>query len=219
MARRKDKEIAIKMRLKGASYSQIKEKLIVSKSTLNYWLSEYPLSDERIRELRDNNPKRIENYRNTMRKKREDRLEKVYEKVRKDISKLSKREIFIGGLFLYWGEGSKSMNYENVLSNTDPAMLKFYIKWLELIGVPKSKMRPRLQLYSDMNVKKEEKYWVKELNIPKSQFKKTQVKESKFSQITYRKEFSHGTCGIYTSNRDINDYITMSLKYIKNLKS
>lgn len=218
MARRKDKEIAIKMRLKGASYSQIKEKLIVSKSTLNYWLSEYPLSDERIRELRDNNPKRIENYRNTMRKKKEDRLEKVYEKVSKDISKLSKREIFIAGLFLYWGEGSKSKMCTTMLSNTDSKMLKFFIKWFELLKVPKDKLKVRLQLYSDMNIKEEIDYWSKELGISKKMFGNPYIKKSKFSKITYRKEFSHGTCGVYFDNRDVSEYVLMGIKYFKNME-
>ena len=218
MARRKDKEIAIKMRLSGASYSQIKEKLIVSKSTLNYWLSEYPLSDERIKELRDNNPKRIENYRNTMRKKREDRLEKVYEKVGKDISKLSKREIFIGGLFLYWGEGLKVRNGKVELANTDPKMIKFFMKWLNGFGISKNKLKVRLQLYSDMNIQKERHFWLKELKLSKQQFNKEYVKNSKFSEITYKKNFNHGTCNISYSGQEFQDYILQGIEYVKNMK-
>lgn len=52
MARRIDKNKAIKMRESGMSYSQIKAELGVSKSTLSLWLRDLPLSDERIRELR-----------------------------------------------------------------------------------------------------------------------------------------------------------------------
>ena len=70
MARFIEKDLAIKMRLKGASYSQIKEKMGISKSTLSGWLADYPLSNKRIKELRDLNPRRIENFRNTMRMKK-----------------------------------------------------------------------------------------------------------------------------------------------------
>ncbi|MBU3968930.1 helix-turn-helix domain-containing protein [Patescibacteria group bacterium] len=218
MARRKDKEIAIKMRLAGASYSQIKEKLNISKSTLSYWLSEYPLSAERIKELCGNNPKRIENFRNTMRKKREQRLEKVYEKVGRDISKLSKREIFIAGLFLYWGEGLKVRNAKTELSNTDPAMIKFFMKWLRTLDVSKNKLKVRLQLYSDMNIGKETSFWVKELNLSKQQFNKAYIKNSKFSDITYKKNFNHGTCNISYSGQEFQDYILQGIEYVKNMR-
>ena len=86
MAKNKLKQKAINLRLSGCSYSQIKDKIGVSKSTLSNWLDKYPLSNERIRELRDNSPKRIENYRNTMRRKRESRLSVIYNKISKDIN-------------------------------------------------------------------------------------------------------------------------------------
>ena len=110
MARKQDKDKAIGLRLKGYSYSQIKEELGVSKSTLSVWLDKYPLSPERIRELRDRNPQRIESYINTMRKKREQKFLIALEKARRDIGKLTKRDLFIGGFFLYWAEGGKTKN-------------------------------------------------------------------------------------------------------------
>ena len=93
MARRKDKERAIQLRKKGWSYSQIKEELGVGKGTLSVWLRDYPLPEERIKELRDKNPKRIERYRNTMRKKREAEFQKYFELEKQEIGKLSKREL------------------------------------------------------------------------------------------------------------------------------
>ena len=128
MARTEDKQKALIMRKSGMSYSQIKEKLGVSKSTLSGWLYNMPLSAKRIRELRADSPSRIEKYRNTMRAKREARLDKVYQKVSKDIGSLSKRDLFLAGLFLYWGEGTKAQRNSVTLTNTNPSMLKFFIK-------------------------------------------------------------------------------------------
>lgn len=70
MARFKDKEEAIKLRLQGNSYSQIKSVLKVNKSTLSYWLKDFPLSEEKIQKLRDRNPQRIEKYRATRARQR-----------------------------------------------------------------------------------------------------------------------------------------------------
>jgi len=106
MARILDREKAIQLRLKDKSYSQIKAELGISKSTLSGWLRNYPLSEERIRELRDHSSQRIERFRETMRKKHEVRLRAVYEEQKKVLLPLTKREFFIAGLFLYWGEGS-----------------------------------------------------------------------------------------------------------------
>jgi transposase len=74
---------AIKMRQGGMSYTQIKNVVNVSKGTLSVWLKDYPLSDERLKELRDNSPIRIEKYRNTRLKQREQVLENIFVNVSK----------------------------------------------------------------------------------------------------------------------------------------
>jgi transposase len=101
MALYREREEAIKLRLQGLSYGAIREKVPVSKSTMSYWLREFPLSRERINELRAKSPARIEKFRNTMQRKRKERLEKVYQQVAKKINKMNEREIFLAGLFLY----------------------------------------------------------------------------------------------------------------------
>jgi len=67
---------AVKLRLdKQMSYTAIRDKLGVPKSTLSGWLCDYPLSEERILELRRKGWKKgeasRERFRNSMRRKRE----------------------------------------------------------------------------------------------------------------------------------------------------
>ncbi|MEI6843544.1 MAG: helix-turn-helix domain-containing protein [bacterium] len=217
MARPKDREKAIKLRLKGLSYSQIKSEMGLSKSTLSGWLKNYPLSNEQIRKLRDLNPQRIERCRNTKAKKVEARLESVLNKVSRDIATFSKRDLFIAGLFLYWGEGSKSERFTTALSNTDPAMLKFFLKWLKLFNIDDEKLHITLQLYSDMNINKEIKYWSEELKLPKHLFKKPYVKTSTLAGLTYKRGFGHGTCNIRIFNRDFAEYVHMGMKRISTM--
>src|SRR3989338_4021404 len=137
MARYNDKIKALAMRKKGMSYSAIKEKLGISKSTLSYWLSDMPLSREQINVLRAHSPQRIERYRNTMREKREVRMKDMYAVVSKEIGKFTTRELFIAGFFLYWAEGGKTKRCNITLSNTDPSMLRFYIIWVCSLGIPR----------------------------------------------------------------------------------
>ncbi|KKR44992.1 MAG: hypothetical protein UT90_C0001G0023 [Parcubacteria group bacterium GW2011_GWA1_40_21] len=215
MARRKDKEKAIKLRLKGFSYSQIKDKIDLSKSTLSNWLSSYPLSDERIRELRDWSPRRIERCRIAKQLNRQKKLSSIYIRAGKDIKNLNKRETLLAGLFLYWGEGGKTSRSTVSMTNTDPSVLRFFIRWMEDMGIHKKRLRVILQLYRDMNVNEEVNYWSRILNITKKQFRKPRVKDSLLSDITYKNGFGHGTCTVVLYSAEIYDYIIMCLKYIR----
>ncbi|OFZ79368.1 MAG: hypothetical protein A2583_02725 [Bdellovibrionales bacterium RIFOXYD1_FULL_53_11] len=217
MARYKDKSKAIELRKKGYSYNQIKEILSISKGTLSDWLKDYPLSDKRIKELRDNNPKRIENYIRTMTKKRNEKFSIAFEKAKGDIGKITKRELFIAGFFLYWAEGGKTTRHTITLTNTDPAMLKVYIKWIESLRVPKEELKVKLHLYKDMNEDREIRFWSNELGINKSKFNKTWIKDSKMSDLTYKNNFGHGTCNVILNNTTIAMYVLMGIKFIANV--
>ncbi|MFH1200851.1 MAG: helix-turn-helix domain-containing protein [bacterium] len=219
MARKKDKQKALAMRRKGMSYSQIKGKLGVSKSTLSGWLYNMPLSKKRIRELQADNPIRIERYRNTMRAKKETRLKEVYRKISKDIGNFSKRDLFLAGLFLYWGEGTKAQNSSVVLTNTNPSMLKFFIKWLELFNIKRTDLKIKLHLYSDMSIKKSLDFWSKELRIPISQFRKPYIKKTQLKSISYKNGFGKGTCCVMFDNRDLWEYVIMGMKYISEVSN
>jgi hypothetical protein len=223
MAKQSEREKVLQMRKKGASYSQIKTKLGVSKSTLAYWLKDLPLSPQRMRELRDWNQHRIERYRETRRQQRGAHLKRIYAAERKNILPLSKRDIFIGGLFLYWGEGGKTSPAELTFSNADSAMLKWFILWArKTFGIAPNRFRVRVHLYADMNIAQELKFWSRILNIPLSQFRRPYIKKSKRSELTYKNLFGHGTCNLHIRNAELTKKVLMSLKVLQdyaNLKA
>ncbi|OGD71280.1 hypothetical protein A3A84_00510 [Candidatus Collierbacteria bacterium RIFCSPLOWO2_01_FULL_50_23] len=210
----KTKAEATKLRLQGASYSQIKSQLGVSKSTLSGWLKKYPLPPERIRELRDFSEQRIENFRNTMRIKRETRQNLVYQKEKEYLLPLSKKELYLTGLFLYWGEGNKTTPYSTILSNSNPLMIKFFVYWLtNIFEVPTNKMRMKIHLYQDMDEQKEIKFWSNLTKISIKQFNKSYIKKTTLAGLTY-KGFNHGTCNIMVHNRDIAEKVFLGIRAI-----
>lgn len=217
MARKEDKQKAITMRKKGESYSQIKKKLGISKSTLSGWLYDMPLSPKRIRELQADSPIRIEKYRNTMRAKRDVKNKEAYDLIASRIGKISDREFLIAGLFLYWAEGSKTKNFSISLTNTNPTMLVLFIRWLNFFDVPKSKLKIHLHLYSDMNIKKQMKFWSDTLDIPLMQFRKPYIKKTTLSSITYTNGFGQGTCSVILDNGPICAQVMMGIKYIQDV--
>jgi transcriptional regulator with XRE-family HTH domain len=217
MVRKLDKQKALVMRKAGMSYSQIKEKLGVSKSTLSGWLYNMPLSEERIRALRDFSPIRIEKYRNTMRAKREAKNQIAYQNIKERIGAISDREFLIAGLFLYWAEGSKTKTFSIALTNTNPKMLVLFIRWLKFFDVPKSKLKVHLHLYSDMNIKKKINFWSETLNIPITQFRKPYIKKTTLSSITYTNGFGQGTCSVILENGAVSIQVMMGIQYIQDV--
>lgn len=208
----KEKQKAIGLRLKGYSYSQIKGELGLSKSTLSGWLKDYPLPEERLNELR-HSEKKIEKYRETCRKKKEKILNNVYAEEKKIIFPLTKRDLFIAGLFLYWGEGGKTMESQLTLSNTNPAAIKFFIYWLEnSLDIDRKKLKIKLHLYKDMDIDQEIKFWMKSLKVSRSQFTKPYIKNSNKAGLTYKNGFGHGTCNAIIGSAVLGRKILMGLK-------
>jgi len=133
-----------------------------------------------------------------MRKKQEEKCQQVYERYKKKLAKLSEDAFFVAGLMLYLSEGGKS-NYAQIsLSNTDSKIIKFFMQWLiHFFSVAKKKMKAELHLYENMDIKKEQKFWQKELGFRKNQFYKTQIRKLQKSSFSYKGSYRHGTCQIY----------------------
>ncbi|MEI8339209.1 MAG: helix-turn-helix domain-containing protein [bacterium] len=218
MTRFNDKAKAIELRKNGMSYGQIKEKLGLSKSTLSGWLKNIPLSNEDIKKLKVLDSQRIEKYINTMKLKRESRLNNVFDKVSCDIGKITQRELFMMGFCLYWGEGGKVNKAMLSFTNTDPNMIKYFIKWAtECLGVERKKLYAILQLYKDMNIEESVKYWSKELKLPVEQFGKPYIKDSRLSDLTYKSGFGKGTCTVRLNSKEKMDYVLQGLKYLRSV--
>jgi hypothetical protein len=216
MAKRNLKEQATQLRKNGMSYAQIRQHIPVSKGTLSLWLREFPLKEERLRELRDWNAKRIENFRKTMQAKRNNRLKIIYTQQEKFLFPLSTRDLIIGGLCLYWGEGAKTKPSELILSNTNPAMIRFFMSWIETCyQMSREKFVVRLQLYSDMDIEKEIQFWTQALNIRPEQFRTPHMKKSKSSELTYQRRFLHGTCDLMIRDVKIAESVLMGIQCIE----
>lgn len=217
MAKIKQREKAVQLRKRGLSYSQIRTQISVSKSTLSLWLDSMPLSHDQIQQLRGKNPKRIERFKETMKKKREEQENIVLEEVRKDYGVISRRERIIAGLYLYWGEGTKSAPCTVAVANTDPDVLKFFLRWLNEFGIKNNQVSVVLHLYKDMDYDKERVFWSNYIKVPESCFKKPYIKDSKLSDITYKNGFGHGTCNVRYFKKDLYLFIKAGLRMIRTM--
>jgi len=213
------KEKAIRLRLEGQfSYSAIRRQVPVAKSTLSAWLRQFPLSKERIAELKKEGwskfEVKVERYRATMREKREKKDKEEYEKYFKYFNKKMPQNVFFSsGLMLYLAEGSKTNNYAVSLANTESRVIRFFIKWIcRFFEVEKDKLRAHLHLYEHMNIEKEKKFWENELGFEGHQFYKPYITKNKKASFLYKESFRHGTCSVTLSNTIIKRKIMMAVK-------
>jgi len=170
--------------------------------------------------LRGKNEKRIERYRETMKKKKGERLNKYYLEEKSKIFPLTKRDFFIAGVFLYWGEGSKTMSKEVSVSNTDPSMINFFMDWaVNYLKIPREKICFTLHLYNDMDIDKEIKFWSKKINAHKSQFRKPYIKQTSIKSINYKGMFGHGTCNARIFDARLSEKVLMAIRAVSDMYS
>lgn len=214
MAKTLERRRVIELRKQGKSYSEIKQIVPVSKSSLSLWLHNIPLDEEKIQRINGLKERAIERFRESMRMKREARLDEYYKTQYQNWNNFTERELLIAGMFLYWGEGGKAGRGTVTINNTDPAVVKFALYWiLSGLKVAKDKIRVQLHLYSDMNIEMEMNYWSDQLKISRNQFNKPYIKESRKIDID-QKGFGRGTCCLIVGSTFIKENILMSIKAI-----
>lgn len=173
------KETAKKMRQKGMSLGDIVKNLEISKSTASFWCKDIMLTESAIRKIKIQG--KVKSIRGLLRYsefKRKERMERCFsqkEEGARILGVLSKRDILMVGLGLYWGEGYKYENGELGFTNSNPEMICFYFKWLELWGVKKDSLIFRLTINEFFRKRENtlKNFWIGFLGIKKEQFSKT----------------------------------------------
>ena len=121
----------------------------------------------------------------------------------------NKNELFLYGLGLglYWGEGNKKNKAAVRLGNTDPKLVKCFIKFLEKIfNLDISKFKFGLQIFGDMKPEKAQKFWQRELKVKKEQFWKVIVTPHR-GVGSYREKTKHGVLTVNFNNKKLRDII------------
>ena len=180
------KRLSIELRKKGYSYSEIQEFVQVPKSTLGYWLKNLkltPLQLERVRQ------KRILGSRRGGEKKNQqtsNAIEKIRSSSAKNISKISKRELWLMGIMLYWRERMRHQHEDDLrkgvrFTSSDPFLIEFFLEWLIKIGKLKKE-----ELQFDVFIREEQKeeirhiktYWANITKTHKDAFTRFYVQKA-----------------------------------------
>lgn len=171
-----EKQKATELRKQGLSYREILEQIPVAKSSLSLWLKSVKLEESQKQRLTD---KKLASALRGAQKVKELRIahtKEIKDEARVQIGELSKRELWLIGISLYWAEGSKEKEHGStkvLFSNSDPYMVKVFIRWLlEIIKLPKEKIIFNVVLHENNKHRLEEvnNYWLKHTGFPKINF-------------------------------------------------
>ncbi len=151
-----DRERARALRLEGKTYQQIRAELGASKSTLSMWLRDLPHPE----------PRRTAHAAHMRCVKRErTNAQRTAEKAAAfaEVGSISGRELMLLGVALYWAAGAKGKPYscrERInFTNSDPGMIRLFLRWLDLIGVEHARRQFQVSIHESADVAGAEQYW------------------------------------------------------------
>lgn len=163
------------LRNRGASLNDIVKQLKAPKSTIRYWCRDIVLSDAQLKRLFKKQRLGGMKAAEKLRKKRIFLTQQLLRDGIKEAGKITKRDLFIAGIALYWAEGYRKGDGEFGFTNSDPKMIKFIIKWLQQVFKTQKK-KIHLRVYVNIDHKNRisdiQDFWSKTVKIPLQQFSK-----------------------------------------------
>jgi hypothetical protein len=196
-------EKANDLRKNGHSIKSIARDLNVGVGTISEWVRDIYISSADKKRL----------YRrchiaamSAVRKLREARDEKYKGEAKELWEKFRTQPLFILGIGLYWGEGTKATKILK-LSNSDPLLHDVWLRWCKTY-IPHVNIRADLIIHDNSNPKLAIKYWKKRLGLCCSI--SVSIAVSRASQhIKAKKKLPYGTLSISAGKGSAEQHVKM----------
>ena len=180
------KEKALKLRVKGYSIKEIADKLNIAKSTVSLWVRDIKLNkkaQERLKKRRLLPYYKIALRWDAKRKKEQEELNLIARNIVKEIKNdINQKRVYCS--LLYWCEGAKGYNDSIRFVNSDPVLIKTFLKlFRDSFPIEENKFRVLMHLHSYHNENLQKEFWSNLTQIPKNQFNKTFLKPNTKKRI------------------------------------
>lgn len=200
-----EKKLSRELRKKGFSLNEIKQKTGFAKSSISIWVRDIKLNYRQKKKLSLKGLRKevIEKRRTTRLTNENNRRQAIIDKSTEEIKNISEKELWLIGIALYWGEGSKTLRSGLQFSNSDPKTIKVIMEFFKrTCGVPIEKFRGHIHLHPHLNDEIAKKYWSKISGIPIDNFYKTTKQQSKASKGK-KDTLPFGTLNIHICNTEL----------------
>ena len=165
------KQNAIALRDEGHSYKFIERKLGINRSTLSGWFKGRPFNPNQYTLDKIRNGPKV-----SAQKRIQHRIQNTqhaWDKAKQQVGTLTTRDLFMLGIGLYMGEGSKSVEIVR-FSNADPNMIRTFITWMKnVFHLSNENFSLRIHSYPDINLNKVEQYWLSVTKLPQTALRRT----------------------------------------------
>lgn len=171
----KEKLTAISLRKQGLSYSEILQRVYVSRSTLSLWLRDVGIAKVQSQRLSEKRKIAQRKAQDACRQKRISSETEIINKAKSDIKNISSKELWLIGIVLYWAEGAKQKDH-NVsqcvsFGNSDPKMILLFKRWLsECCKVEDERICYRIYIHEKADLPKAQKFWSDLVNSKVAKF-------------------------------------------------
>ncbi len=186
---------ARELRLQGWTYDQIQVELGCSKSSISLWVRDLP-KPERKRTPEEASAIARRGWEVTLQRREEER-QHTKAVARQAVGDLTDREVFLAGVVLYWAEGAKDKSYSRRerlhFINSDPNVISFFLRWLDVLGVERERLRFRVSIHESAHVQEAEEFWARLAGVTPASFQKATLK--KHNPKTSRKNTSEAYRG------------------------
>ncbi len=199
LSKKEKKEEIIALRRRGLSYSEIKSQFPVSKSTLSVWLKDIKMPGTRQRELRRRSVRGLLKAAEQKKMRRISETSVIHSSAMLDIKTISKKELWLMGIALYWAYGLEEKEHRIGLgvrfSNSNPSIIKLFLEWLIRIGnIKKREIGFDLYLHESRKGMRDEviSYWAKATGFPRAHFSHVYFQKNKIKRKSTLKKINHG---------------------------
>jgi hypothetical protein len=176
------REKARELRARGYTYAEIVAELGVAKSSVSLWTRDLPrVGRLSSTEIRERSAESRAAYWASERPRREALRQAIRDEAFADVGPLTDREVVIAGAVAYWCEGAKNKGPRRsdrvVFINSDPRLIKFFLRFLDVIGVSPDRLVCRLQIHESADVAAAEQFWMDVTGLPVDQFRRPTLKK------------------------------------------
>lgn len=169
-----------RLRAQGLTFTEISHITGASKGSISPWTRDIrpsariaQLRKDHLDQLRGKGARAVHEAATERRKAR-------VEYGRRAVGELTDRELFVVGVALYWAEGAKDKPWRRHgrvrLINSDPTVLRTFLAWLDLVGVPESARRYRLNIHLTADIEVHEAWWAAQLGVSRELFQRATLK-------------------------------------------
>ncbi|MBP9816509.1 MAG: hypothetical protein KBD05_00540 [Candidatus Pacebacteria bacterium] len=164
----KRQKVIVGLRLVGKSIPEICRETGIAKTTVQRYAKHVTVPEKYSKLLREKQ--------GGAKKRAAGLRANILENVQSSIGLLSKRDMLLLLIGLYWGEGTKR---DFSIINSDPFLIQAFIVCLQNLGIAKNRMMFSLRVHSNISIPHAKTFWSKTTGLPQRTLGRVEVIEGK----------------------------------------